>query len=285
MSTIYALFQLGVRALRAGSALASLCETEQEYIAASAALAWARSGFQVVEPTPLLAASLAASTGLTGLKMPWPAWAIRLTAPLITFPSRSGDHVVDVISVADSSILSPEMIAVTIRADGGRVAQTTCFESLDTMAATAEGDLTYDGDAWADHDFSVASCEAMRRASLLALRLVLGAIAELDGGISKRRTALLSERAGTRPSDPKLGIYVLARPVKLDARQACLEYIRGGGRAPSVRTLVRGHWKRQPVGTARSDRKWIHVEPYWRGPEHAAVAVRPHVIKERDECA
>lgn len=27
--------------------------------------------------------------------------------------------------------------------------------------------------------------------------------------------------------------------------------------------------------------KWIHVEPYWRGPEEGAVAVRPHVVVEK----
>lgn len=35
----------------------------------------------------------------------------------------------------------------------------------------------------------------------------------------------------------------------------------------SVRTLVSGHWKRQPYGEGRALRKWIFIEPFWRGPE------------------
>jgi hypothetical protein len=47
---------------------------------------------------------------------------------------------------------------------------------------------------------------------------------------------------------------------------------------PSVQCLVRGHWKRQPCGHELQDRKWIQIEPYWRGPEDAPIAVRSHRV-------
>jgi hypothetical protein len=40
------------------------------------------------------------------------------------------------------------------------------------------------------------------------------------------------------------------------------------GTSPSVRTLVTGHWKRQPYGPQSSLRKWTWLEPHWRGLEH-----------------
>jgi len=43
----------------------------------------------------------------------------------------------------------------------------------------------------------------------------------------------------------------------------------GEGSPLTVRTLVSGHWKRQVHGEGRSLRKWIFIEPFWRGPETA----------------
>lgn len=38
-----------------------------------------------------------------------------------------------------------------------------------------------------------------------------------------------------------------------------------------VRTLVSGHWKRQVCGPSFSERKWVHIQPYWKGPEQAPI--------------
>lgn len=61
--------------------------------------------------------------------------------------------------------------------------------------------------------------------------------------------------------------YVLGDDVRVDVREAVADYVARGGRAPRVQHLVRGHWKTQPHGKERSLRKWIQVEPYWRGPD------------------
>jgi hypothetical protein len=51
------------------------------------------------------------------------------------------------------------------------------------------------------------------------------------------------------------------------------------GNALMVRTRVAGHWKRQVCGKGRSDRKFIHVEPYWRGPDGAVIATTRHEVR------
>ena len=75
------------------------------------------------------------------------------------------------------------------------------------------------------------------------------------------------------------------RRLALTAHPAAARYARpraSGARrsAPSVQTLVRGHWKHQPHGKGRSERKYIFVEPYWRGPEDAPITVRPHALHD-----
>jgi hypothetical protein len=69
--------------------------------------------------------------------------------------------------------------------------------------------------------------------------------------------------------------YKLGKPISIDARQAIDDYMHGRSRsrgAPSVQTIVRGHWK--PKLTSRIGRP-VWIEPYIRGPEDAPVLIRP----------
>jgi len=63
-------------------------------------------------------------------------------------------------------------------------------------------------------------------------------------------------------------------------RKAVVEYGKHGGKSPTVQCVVAGHWKMQPCGPGGSERKRIFIEPYWRGPEDAPIAIRPHVLKQ-----
>lgn len=51
------------------------------------------------------------------------------------------------------------------------------------------------------------------------------------------------------------------------------------GRHINVRTLVSGHWRNQPCGTGRLERKVIWIEPHWRGPEEAPLTSKRAVVK------
>lgn len=80
-----------------------------------------------------------------------------------------------------------------------------------------------------------------------------------------------------RPSD--IRTFKLGRPIKLDCRRSIGEYVTGRRSGlPSVRTLVRGHWKEQPHGPKSSLRKVIWRQPYERGPADAPILVRPTVM-------
>lgn len=83
-----------------------------------------------------------------------------------------------------------------------------------------------------------------------------------------------------RSQYPTFDEWVVGNPVSVDLTEHVSNHIRLGasGGALKVQTLVRGHWKNQPCGPGSSERKFIHIEPYWRGPEDAPIAVRPHIL-------
>lgn len=213
-------------------------------------LLWMHSGFQTVEVGARLAASLASTSGLSDLKMPWSSFVVRLE----NAPIEVAGKPIELIMV--NELDGKTSIVIT---KGSRVVSRS-----GSLASIAAGE-DYDG-------------SAEDRALSLSCRLVLGCIAELESGEGKRRAFVRGDREGTKPSDPKLSPWVLGRPVTLDVTEEVRAYCAGGGTAPSVRTLVRGHWRQQPCGPRNEQRKLIHIEPFWRGPEEAAVVVRPHRI-------
>jgi hypothetical protein len=113
-------------------------------------------------------------------------------------------------------------------------------------------------------------------------RLLVGLCLDLESRPSPppRRPQPLSERTARRAGIPVETTFLVTRPVVVDHRATVRRYITTGEIAQSsVRCLVRGHWKQQPHGPKNAARRWQHVEPYWRGPEDAPIAVRPHVMR------
>lgn len=114
---------------------------------------------------------------------------------------------------------------------------------------------------------------------LLLARYMTGVVIEMSGSPSGTVYGQKLSRKTDPRGNPVTHTFVLRRDVKVDCRPAVASYLTGArGTSPSVQTLVRGHWKRQPIGPGRSDRKWTHIEPYWRGPEDAPIALRPHKL-------
>lgn len=117
-------------------------------------------------------------------------------------------------------------------------------------------------------------------------RYLAGTIAELGD----HREACESARGEVKRDGrgaPQTRTMLLSREVAVDCRDAVakamagIEPTRRVGTSPTVQSLVRGHWKKQAFGKNLSERRWKHIEPYWRGPDDAPIAVRPHVLKEQ----
>jgi len=47
----------------------------------------------------------------------------------------------------------------------------------------------------------------------------------------------------------------------------------------AVRFIVRGHWRNQPVGKGKKERRLIWIKPYYKGPEMAELISKPYVVK------
>ncbi len=135
-------------------------------------------------------------------------------------------------------------------------------------------------DIASDADRLSRSRDSRDRTWALALRLALGAAMELSAHrpAPARGTGPVTPRLSRR-GEPQCTMVRLTRDVKVDCRQHVRDYIRGASdRTLSVQHMVRGHWKMQKHGERGSERKFIHVEPYWRGPDDAPIALRNHVL-------
>jgi hypothetical protein len=123
------------------------------------------------------------------------------------------------------------------------------------------------------------------RALRAAARVVVGLLYTMQytNNFKETKTRAYTNRrqARERGGPPEHRNIQFGAPITVDVRGALSDYIRfGSGKhaPPSVQSLVRGHYKRQPIGPGQSGRKVIWIEPYWRGPEDAPILSRPHVV-------
>jgi hypothetical protein len=143
--------------------------------------------------------------------------------------------------------------------------------------------------AFEDHPLTGKVDEVDERAMVLIGRLIVGVcltfsdpkkVRELRGS-RKGRSVRWSVSGKAKCSSAVPRRFVFGAPVLVDARDKVASWARGenrSSRSPTVRTLVRGHWKMQPYGKGSSLRKVIWRQPFWRGPEDGPAVVRDHVV-------
>jgi hypothetical protein len=238
---------------------------------------WAVNGWPLLVPSHKLAALLMATKVpaevADDIVFPWDKFAIDVPDGLCTWGSFNGRpndvrHVVlthrkgGQVSLYMQNELHGLPVAVVFK------------DLADCCSAVEYGDGEEDGPALTTEG------RALNRICAVIGRLALGLCIELD---KPKHRLVIGEGRPKQPrrfrGEPKAWTFQLTRDVKVDCREWVKDFIRGGtGTSPSVQTLVRGHHKRQPCGPGRTERKWIHVEPYWRGPEDAPIAVRSHRV-------
>lgn len=247
---------------------------------------WAHYGCQTVEVDEKLAASWCA-TGLSpqfidDAALPWPAFLIRVPKFLAGF-TVNGEPLLRISVMDDEPYEGFKRIRVTLlTANKYR----TFYVSKVAGLAAMKGDedlVSYDMLNMAAESETPPSDVRLMWATC---RIALGVILTVghDPGVRRfaptpniKRSSMGSPRYGTPPTSE---LWKIGRPVKVDVRTAIVDWIKGDTkRRVQVRTLVAGHWKRQPIGPGRQQRKWIQIEPYFRGPEDGALTVRPHVVR------
>lgn len=231
----------------------------------SFAAAWAECALSTIEPSAKLVASLMATrvtpVDVEGVKPPWRCFGVDVPAGLV----EDGPVFVLALSAHDGSFntfwFGTHACAV------GNEGSLADYAALDL-----NGRVTVDGETTEAHD---SFC---RKSEMLG-RLLVNLCLELDNPEFLREQVARS-KPRKKNHTAKINVYKVSRKVQVDVRREIRAYIDGtSSKSPTVRSLIRGHWKAQAHGPGRALRKRIHVEPYWRGPEEGPVAVRPHVMK------
>jgi hypothetical protein len=136
------------------------------------------------------------------------------------------------------------------------------------------------GDAVTDED---------DRIFILLGRLLIGTCLTLSDP-SKLREARRTQakrqatRLGKEPV-PLTRNFIVGAPTTVRVHEALLEFIEQGSKrrgGPTVRSLVRGHWRGVRYGHELVYKKAVFVEPYWRSLENADALLRPHVVSTDD---
>jgi hypothetical protein len=86
-------------------------------------------------------------------------------------------------------------------------------------------------------------------------------------------------RAG---KEPTRRVFQVSHDIQHDFRNDLRQYTSGSGHRLTVQFMVRGHWRRQVHGPARTLRRLQFIEPFWKGDVAAPIALRAHVIDAQD---
>jgi hypothetical protein len=243
---------------------------------------WATCGFpHVVFESRTLVATYAFTrvpTSVVGaVTLPWPAFTIDFTPN--DLPIR-GTYVRRVSVMGPRPTLRENTLVQMHFASG--LDSASYYRSL-----TEDDDVVVSYPPYAPEEFRASEAEG--RLSAAVRRLVANVVLALtnkDNYVHTSRTLGPKGSYERRMSRlPQTEQYILGRGIKLnlDLRRELCEYVAHGDesrrRGPAtVQTLVAGHGKWQVHGPGRAGRKWIFIQPYWRGPEDAPIVVRPHVL-------
>ncbi len=236
---------------------------------------WAKCGFPVVRFGERLAASLMATRvaydAVPDVALPWDCFAVVPPPDVLSVQWA-------IVMKSQQTSEDPPRNRIRTLVFSARHIEVWEESGIEGFADESAGSLgTVDG-----MRTDMPPEENLAEARLFG-RLLLGACIELDQ--PKHRIVIsngpLPARARlARSPEPKAWTFQLTRDVRVDCREWVTSYLSGKeGKSASIQSLVRGHHKRQPCGPEGKDRKWIHVEPYWRGPEDAPIAVRSHVLQ------
>jgi hypothetical protein len=243
---------------------------------------WYDSAMPTVDLGHKLAASLMVTTIgesiLDELQLPFPGGLrVRVPTGLVTAMSMDGQRKCNIASAfVGKSRISNRKRAYVFGAQAPE-SNTELFGDYRTLKELYSSDKLVEENRLGPFDTHLDDHDA--RASLLLRRLVLNACLMLTmGGKVKEARGRPVNHSNRRQGPPMQRRYTLTTPVRHDFRQAVAEYVERKGRSINVQSMVTGHWKMQPCGPKLAERKRIFVEPYWRGPEDAPIALRPHKL-------
>lgn len=245
--------------------------------------AWYEYGQPVVQIADKLAASLLTSPpnklSVSRFRLPFRSFVMRLPANLLFILNSAGDP---------ESVRSIAVAQVVANPDGHRQ---LFYQAYTETGVSLWG---HGKDTWellnshANVDevmpFDSEVTDLDERNTMLCRRLIVNTCLLMTDPSNYCETGpghrLFSKRRQRWEKNPTIRSFVLTTKVNHDFRQTVRDYARGTGKKINVQSFVIGHWKSQPYGPKNSKRKTIFVEPYWRGPEDAPIALREHMVSK-----
>lgn len=258
---------------------------------------WARDGFNVFDLSADFVAAMLltdpSALDLSDLRLPFRGLLIMIPDRFAT--GHDGKHFTKVhvaevpqVATADQDgepVLTKEVLGrlIDIKAtDGHRWAITTvrsdeltalgigAIDDLPKLVdpASTAGRLTDAGTGAAADDQVLTTVQ----------RVVLGTLAYLANTERSMERREAPRRGRQRDTEARPVFWDVARTVRIDPR--LVQAARAGSREVALRIkhrhIVRGHYRNQPHGEGRRERKHIWICPFWRGPEDGAQIVHTY---------
>lgn len=249
---------------------------------------WAMSGFPVVTMDHRTAALLM-STRIRPddaeefVRPPWPAWLIKVPTPLLTIGGDTTSEDASLLLVAGVEVDRELSWFTALFSDSGvelfNCNVPTRLLATKDLAGVSEYERWDMGREWASSD---------ERSNQLSRALIVGTCLHLSGDPRKRVAEPVQDgvTVTSRRTQPRIGDHLpsydefeLRSSINIDLHHVIRDYVRHGGKSPSIQTLVPGHWKRVAHGPAHSLRRMQHIQPYWRGPLDAPISARCEVMR------
>lgn len=254
------------------------------------AVTWAQHAFQKLQTSHTYAAALMCSDAsrdvLNDLELPWLAFMVHVPNGMLTLKEdgKTVDFTRCLVVTCPEPLAGEPGASLVLYDPSTESASRILLHGGDSL-----GELLFDEpEAFMGSDEDGGSAlernvPRVQRIFAMAKRLVAGlvlAMQNADNFKTRSVAARTSLRKRENP-EPAHRVTVIGKPLRIDCRDSVRKYLDATTRShapPSVQTLVRGHHKRQVMGVARSLRKVIWVEPYWRGPEDAPILTKPKKV-------
>jgi hypothetical protein len=237
---------------------------------------WAAVGYPTLDITHRLAATLMATkidkTVEQMIIPPFPGVVVKLPDNLLFLQDANGNLTsCALLGFSTAEYQGVPCISYTMFSQS----TTSVFgTNVPIVGFVTEGDrLGMDYGEVEAEDIDMRSSE-MARKLILGLCLYLSDPSKLgEPRGQKKKKGKPAQRQRMPGQLPQATTYVIGREIDLDKNVVVgiREYVLHGRKAPAVQYIVSGHWKMQPYGPGRAERKLIRIEPYWRGPVDAPI--------------
>lgn len=250
---------------------------------------WAVHAFQRIMTTHTFGAALMCSdadrSALEDIEMQWQAFMVVLPNGLLSYFDEDQGVQAEYNRILVASF-DDQATLVLVNQGAGRASQRLVVNMASSIASLLDIDRNLDMQSSVGADPPTEVNQArLRRVMIMAKRLVAGLLLSLQhqDNFKSKTVPARTGRPGRDEAEPAHRVVMVGRPLNIDCRPAAKDFIANGspkrkGAPPAVQYVVRGHFKRQVIGVARSGRKVIWVQPYWKGPIEAPILTRPKMV-------